>query len=69
MEGKRVVVAPFIRASWVNRDEVYRRRRYVATAVILTVTVVATVLSVVFVVGLVRPRTVPPHCFRPATAC
>lgn len=63
MEGKRVVAAPFIRATWLNRDEVYRRRRQVATAVIITLTVAAVVLSVTFVAGLARPRTVPATLF------
>jgi hypothetical protein len=63
VRGQRIVLAPFINAAWVHRDAVYRRRRRFVTAAIVAATAAAAAMSVVFVIGLARPRTVP------ATVC
>jgi membrane protease YdiL (CAAX protease family) len=58
VSGQRIVLAPFIHTAWVHRDAGYRRRRRIVTAAIVAATAAATALSVLFVIGLARPRTV-----------
>jgi hypothetical protein len=66
VNGQRIVLAPFIRAAWLNRDAAYRRRRRVVTVVFLAATAAATAVSVLFVIGLARPHTVPATVFATA---
>jgi hypothetical protein len=54
----RVVLAPFIGATWTARDGAYRRRRRIATACIVAGTVLAAGLSAAFVAGIARSHTV-----------
>jgi hypothetical protein len=61
--GQRLVLAPFIHTTWVTRDRAYRRRRRVATVGLAAATAAATAFSVLFVIGLARPRTLPAEVF------
>ncbi|MFF4810675.1 hypothetical protein ACFY03_20925 [Micromonospora chersina] len=61
-----VVRAPFLGGTWHGRGRDYRRRRRIATAVVLIVTLLAVALSSLFVVGLARPGTLPARLFASA---
>ncbi|MCP3784638.1 hypothetical protein NLX85_14790 [Micromonospora sp. A3M-1-15] len=61
-----VVLAPFVGGTWRGRGRDYRRRRRIATAAVLTVTLLAVALSSLFVVGLARPGTLPARLFASA---
>lgn len=61
-----IVLAPFVGGTWHRRGSEYRRRRRIATASVLVVTLLAVALSALFVVGLARPGTMPARLFASA---
>lgn len=57
VDGRWVVLAPFVGAAWVQRDGTYRRRRVVSAVIVLALTLVSVGLTALYVTAIARPST------------